>query len=149
MKEATLSIIEDVKNKKYVMVKNHRGINKGCVNFPGGKREEGETLEECVCRETLEETGLKIQNPVKVGYVEFHPIGIGVHIYKSTVFSGNLKENSEEVDVFWQDTDKVPYEKMRDADRDFIAEVLSGKKVCKRYHYDENFKVCSCENLPD
>ncbi len=41
------------------------------MNFPGGKREEGETMEDCVRRETLEETGLVIENPVQVGYVEF------------------------------------------------------------------------------
>ena len=28
--------------------------------FPGGKKNEGETFEECVARETLEETGLQI-----------------------------------------------------------------------------------------
>ena len=44
-KEASLSIIEDVENHKFLMIRHHRGINKWCVNFPGGHREEGETIE--------------------------------------------------------------------------------------------------------
>ena len=34
MKEASLSIVEDVENGRYLMIRNHRGINKGCLNFP-------------------------------------------------------------------------------------------------------------------
>ncbi len=40
-KEASLSIIEDVENHKFLMIRHHRGINKGCVNFLGGKRKTG------------------------------------------------------------------------------------------------------------
>lgn len=38
MKEASLSIIEDTKAHKYLMIRHQRGINKGYVNFPGGKK---------------------------------------------------------------------------------------------------------------
>ncbi len=37
-KEASLSIVEDVKNHKFLMIKHQRGINEGCMNFPGGKK---------------------------------------------------------------------------------------------------------------
>lgn len=147
MKEASLCIIEDQLNHRYAMVKNHRGINAGCVNFPGGKRENGESMLDCACREAFEETGLEIKNPQKVGFVKFHPIEISVHIFKTTEFSGKLKDNSEEVDVFWQDADNVPYDQMRHADRDFIAEVLSGKYVQKCYVYDADFNVVSVHEL--
>ena len=70
-KEASLSIVEDVKNHKFLMIRHHRGINNGCINFPGGKKEPDETMEDCVIRETFEETGIIIKSPVKVGYVEF------------------------------------------------------------------------------
>lgn len=46
-KEASLSIIEDVANHKFLMIKHHRGINQGCMNFPGGKKEPGETMRCC------------------------------------------------------------------------------------------------------
>lgn len=146
-KIATLSIIEDVINHKYVMIRHQRGINKGYLNFPGGKKEENETIIDCVCRETLEETGLTIKNPKEVGYIEFAGKDFCVYVYKSTEFEGNLKEKEDEVNVFWQDTDAVPYEQMRAADRHFLPEILSGKYVKRRYFYDENFNLTGVEEL--
>ncbi len=146
-KEASLSIIEDVKNHKFLMIRHHRGINNGCINFPGGKQEEGETMEECVRRETLEETGLTILNPVKIGYVEFPRFDFYVHIYKSTAFSGTLREKKDEVEAFWQDIDNIPYAEMREADRDFLPDILAGKTVNRRYIYDENFKLLDVVEL--
>ena len=140
-KEASLSIIEDTVNHKFLMIRHQRGINKGCINFPGGKKEEGETMEECVRRETLEETGLTIENPVQVGYVEFPTMNFYVHIFKSTTYSGTIKGKEDEVNAFWQDADKIPYEEMREADKNFLPDILAGKYVKRRYMYDENFKL--------
>lgn len=147
MKIATLSIVEDVKNRKYVMIRHQRGINKGYLNFPGGKKEESESIVDCVCRETLEETGLIIKNPIEVGYVEFAGKDFYVHIFKSTQFEGELLAKEDEVDVFWQDVDNVPYDQMRAADRHFLPEILSGKYVKRRYFYDENFNLTDVEDL--
>lgn len=146
-KEASLSIIEDTKNHKFLMIRHHRGINKGCVNFPGGKKEAGETMEDCVRRETLEETGLTILNPIKAGYVEFPHFDFYVHIYKSTEFSGTPHDKKDEVETFWQDIDKIPYAEMREADCDFLPDILAGKKVNRRYIYDDNFKLLEVINL--
>ncbi len=147
VKIATLSIIEDVKNKRFVMIRHHRGINEGYINFPGGKIEEGESLTDCVCRETYEETGLIIKNPQKVGYIEFAGAEFYVHVYKSTEFEGKLREKEDEVNVFWQDADKIPYDKMRSADKDFLPEILSGKYVKRRYYYDQDFNITKIEDL--
>ena len=140
-KEASLSIVEDVKNRKFLMIRHHRGINKGCVNFPGGKKEPNETMEECVIRETLEETGISIRNPRKVGYIEFPSVDFYVHVYKSTDFEGTLKAHEEEVNAFWQDANDIPYQDMREADRDFLPDILAGKYVKRKYVYDANFHI--------
>lgn len=147
-KIATLFIIEDIKNKRYVMIRHNRGINNGFLNFPGGKKEENESIIDCVCRETLEETGLIIKNPIEVGYIEFINQNFFVYIYKSTEFEGVLKENDKnEVNVFWQNAKNIPYDKMRTADKDFLPEILSGKYIKRRYFYDENFNLVGSENL--
>lgn len=146
-REASLSIVEDVKNHKVLMIRHHRGINKGCINFPGGKREGDETMDQCVIRETLEETGLQIKNPIQVGYIEFPTMNFYVYVYKSTEFSGHIAENEAEVNAFWQDADSIPYEEMREADKDFLPEILSGKYVKRRYMYDENFHITDIINL--
>lgn len=146
-KEASLSIVEDVKNNKFLMIRHHRGINNGCINFPGGKKEPDETIEDCVIRETFEETGITIKNPIKVGYIEFPSKDFYVHVFKSTEFSGTIKENEAEVDAFWQDADDIPYHEMREADQDFLPDILSGKIVNRRYIYDENFHIIDIINL--
>lgn len=146
-KEATLSIIEDQKNRRVLMIRHHRGINNGCINFPGGKRETGENIDQCVRRETKEETGLTIINPIKVGYVEFPKFEFYVHIYKSTEYVGLLHEKEDEVEVFWQDKERIPYDQMREADRDFVPDILAGKFVNRRYVYDENFKLLDVVEL--
>lgn len=146
-REASLSIIEDTKNHKFLMIKHLRGINKGFVNFSGGKKEEGESIEDCVRRETFEETGITILNPKKVGYAEFPTENYYVSIFKSTEFTGEVKAKEDEVEVFWQDADKIPYDKMREADSDYLPEIFAGKYVNKRYISDENGKVIDIIDL--
>ena len=146
-KEASLSIVEDLKNHKFLMIRHHRGINKGCINFPGGKKEPDETIEDCVKRETLEETGISIKNPVKVGYVEFPEASFYVHIFKSTEFSGEISQNEDEADAFWQDMDNIPYSEMREADKHFLPDILAGKYVNRQYFYDENGHVVKVVEL--
>ena len=146
-KEASLSIVEDVQNHKFLMIRHHRGINQGCINFPGGKKEPNETMEQCVIRETFEETGITIKNPVQVGYIEFPNVNFYVHVFKSTQFSGNINENEAEVNAFWQDANNIPYTEMREADKDFLPDILAGKYVKRRYIYDENFSIKEIINL--
>lgn len=146
-KEASLSIVEDVKNHKFLMIRHHRGINNGCINFPGGKKEPGETIKDCVVRETLEETGITIKNPRKVGYIEFPRVDFYVHIFWSTEFEGEIKQNEAEADAFWQDANDIPYQEMREADRDFLPLILAGKTVNRRYIYDDNFHVTEVIDL--
>ena len=146
-KEASLSIIEDTENNKFLMIRHQRGINKGYINFPGGKKEENESMDDCVVRETLEETGLTIKNPKKVGYMEFPEMNFYVHIYKSTEFEGNIINKEDEVSAFWVDKDNIPLNEMREADQNFMLDLLAGKYINRRYHYDENFKLKSIEEL--
>lgn len=146
-KEASLSIVEDTKNHKFLMIRHQRGINQGCINFPGGKKETDETMEQCVIRETFEETGLTIENPVQVGYIEFPTKNFYVYVYKSTDFSGSIHENKDEAVVFWQDAKDIPYHEMREADRDFLPDILAGKYVKRRYIYDEDFHIIEVIDL--
>ena len=146
-KEASLSIVEDVKSGKFLMIKHQRGINKDCMNFPGGKRENDESIEDCVIRETLEETGILIKNPIQVGYIEFPTKDFYVHVFKSTEFSGEVVQKEDEVCTFWVDKKDIPYDQMREADKDFLPEILSGKYVKRRYIYDDDFHVIDIIDL--
>lgn len=72
-----------------------------------------------------------------------------MHVFKSTEFSGELKAKADEVNLFWQDTDNVPYDKMRTADRDFLPLILTGKFVKRRYFYSADGEVEHMEDIAD
>lgn len=147
VKQASLSIIEDTKNHKFLMIKHLRGINKGFINFCGGKMEDGETMEDCVRRETFEETGITIEDPKRVGYLEFVPMDYNVTVFKSTKFHGTPHAREGEVEVFWQDIATIPFEKMRKGDHDYLPEIIAGKYVKKRYTYAENGDILNITQL--
>ena len=146
-KIASLSIVRELSDNTFLMVENHRGINKGCINFPGGKQEINENILQCAIRETREETGIIIKNPVEVGYLEFPTQNFYVYVFMSTEFSGTMKFNPEETCAFWQDGNEIPYEKMREDVKDFLPDVLNGKYVKRRYILDDNFHILEIVNL--
>lgn len=148
-KDASLSIVEDIENNRFLMIRHQRGINCGCINFPGGKKEKNETMEQCVIRETFEETGITIKNPQQVGYIEFPHAEFYVYVFKSTEFSGDIKEHKGEVSVFWQNKNDIPYQEMREADRNFLPDILAGKYVKRRYLYDKDWHLINIIELDD
>jgi 8-oxo-dGTP diphosphatase len=42
--------------------------------LPGGRRQRGETLEETLRREVLEEVGLRIKRPIQLGFMHLHHV---------------------------------------------------------------------------
>ena len=120
--------------KQYLMVRNNRGINAGLYNFPGGKLDKDELLEECVKREVWEETGIKIKSCKMCGKFDIyfsepiensfmHPDRCRVFIYQCNEFEGKLRnpllkegQKVPEVKAFWCDENKIPFQNMRDND---------------------------------
>ena len=50
---------------RYLIARRNPGVHlAGFWEFPGGKREPGETLEECLGRELFEELGIRIDVPI-------------------------------------------------------------------------------------
>lgn len=92
MKDVTAGIIEI--NGKYLIALRSEGRPlAGMWEFPGGTREEGETLEECLWRELREELRIDAIIGDKLGEYE-HGEGdrkIKFHFYRVTRFSGELE----------------------------------------------------------
>ena len=106
----TLGYIE--REDAYLML--HRVKKKNDLNHDkwvgiGGKFEDGESPEECMCREALEETGLTLHNPTLRGIVTFVSNEWDneyMFLYTCTHFSGELTE-CKEGNLEWVPKDKV------------------------------------------
>lgn len=101
------------KEGKVVMVKQYRhGINSIETELPGGVVEEGESLQEGVEREVLEETGYSFEKVEYLGKICANPSTTNnfMHMFLATggekVAEQNL-DDSEEVDVLLMSIDEV------------------------------------------
>ncbi len=99
MKETTLCYLEQ-DGQYLLMYRNAKASdpNKGKWIGIGGKLEEGETPDQCVCREVLEETGLRLTEYRYRGQVHFksdrYPEEL-MHLYTATAWTGELHECDE------------------------------------------------------
>lgn len=98
-------MVEDKKTGKVLVqerVKSWTGIS-----FPGGHVEHGESFVDSAIREVREETGLEIKNLESCGVIHWshseRKNRYIVFLYKTSDFSGNLLEETEEGKVFWVD----------------------------------------------
>lgn len=123
MRNTTLCYIE--KDDSYLMlhrVKKENDQNKDKWIGVGGKFEDGETPEDCVCREVTEETGLTLTDYRYRGIVTFVLKGWGteyMHLFTATGFSGEIKE-CEEGDLVWVPKKEIETLELWEGDKVFF-----------------------------
>lgn len=123
MKNTTLCYIE--KNNQYLMLhrtKKQQDENAGKWIGVGGKFEQGESPDECLCREVREETGLTLTRWRFRGIVTFvntlYPTEY-MHLFTADGFTGNLIECSEG-ELAWKDKTAVTDLPLWEGDRIFL-----------------------------
>ena len=123
---STLCYIE--KDNKYLMLhrtKKKNDINKDKWLGIGGKFEEGESPEECIVREVMEETGLKLnsyQLRTIVTYVSTNWETEYMYVFTSNDFTGNLIECNEG-DLQWIDKKEVTKLNTWEGDKIFMEKL--------------------------
>lgn len=124
MKLATLCYVRQ--NGKTLMihrVKKENDIHQGKWNGLGGKFEPGETPEECARREILEESGLRVTNPILKGFLTFPRFAKDedwyAFVYLVEEFEGELIE-SPEGHLRWIEDDELLGLNLWEGDRIFL-----------------------------
>lgn len=154
MKHVTLVFLIKPKTREILLAMKKRGFGMGKYNGAGGKIEEGETPEEAVTREAFEEFGVSIDQKdlEKVAEIAFSfenkPGGFFCHAYLAQVWTGEPAE-SEEMAPQWFTYDTVPYNQMWVNDRQWVPQVLAGKKLKGSIHFTEDGNTVISESLQE
>jgi 8-oxo-dGTP diphosphatase len=96
-------VIKDRGNRLLLIKRGHEP-GAGLWSLPGGRIEPGETDQEAVAREILEETGLRVECRDLLGTVELPGLGgavIQVSDYRAVVTGGDLVPGDDADDVRW------------------------------------------------
>lgn len=123
MRNTTLCYIE--KDNKYLMlhrIKKENDLNHDKWIGVGGKFEDKESPEECVIRETLEETGLTLTDFEYRGIVTFVSNEWEteyMHLFAGKAFNGKIKECDEGI-LEWVDIQKVKELSLWEGDKIFL-----------------------------
>ena len=144
VKKVEMTLAYFVKDKQILLPLKKKKIGKGKHNGVGGRLEKGETHEQAMIRECVEEVGLK---PIEYEYaaeISFNQMVDGersiavVHVYICKEWEGALIE-TDEMQPFWFNLDNIPYENMMDDDKYWLHLVLAGKKIVASFDLDENY----------
>ena len=115
-------------------------IHEGKWNGLGGKFEAGETPEECVIREILEESGLSIENPRLSGLLMFPKFKGNdwyVFVFTANDFTGELID-SPEGRLEWIQDEKILDLNLWESDHIFMPWIQEGKFFSAKFEYKED-----------
>lgn len=119
-------------------VKRDQDVHQGKYNGLGGKFHPGETPEECVVREVLEESGLKIRNPKLRGFLTFPDFKKHqdwyVYVYTAEKFDGELIESDEGI-LEWVETAQLARLPLWEGDPIFFKWLESDKFFSGKFVY--------------
>jgi 8-oxo-dGTP diphosphatase len=138
MKIATLGIV--LQGGFVLLGEKKKGeIGTGVLSGPGGKLDPGETLEECLIRETREELEIEL-DPASlelVAVIDFHAGGVvdfRVYTYRAKILSGEIHETADMIPA-WYPLNADTFERTYDADRHWLPKAARGEKFCANVYY--------------
>lgn len=131
-----------------LMIRKKKYPFTGYIVAPGGKFEDGETPSDCIEREIMEETGLKIKDyKLKIVTSEVGPEYCRwlLYLFVCRNFEGEVRA-SEEGELLWVKIDELTSEKMSDVDKKALPYVLDENRYFMKLRYDEN-RNCTIEEI--
>ena len=128
LRQVTAAIIK--KDGKYLICQRSADDECGLQwEFPGGKLEEGETLEECIIREIKEELNLdiKVLDVFTTNVYHIFDKEVLFTVFNAEIVGGTMKLN-EHNDARWVTLEELPDYEFMPADIVFVEKLLSEKK---------------------
>jgi mutator protein MutT len=125
--EVTAALIRDEAGR-YLITQRRRGSHlEGLWEFPGGKRDAGESLEACLARELTEELGATFRIGPEVGAVhwDYPDRSIEIHFFECRLESGTI-EPLEGQAMAWVEPERLAEYDFPPADRALIAKLRRG-----------------------
>ena len=115
---------------RYLIAKRPTGVHLGGLwEFPGGKREQGETLEECLQRELFEELNIRIDILIPFHTIkhEYPEKTVELHFFRCTIGPG-LARPVDCADIRWVLPSEMGNYQFPPADRPVIEALLRDSK---------------------
>lgn len=135
-----------IKEDQILLAMKMRGFGAGKWNGVGGKIEPGESIEDAMVRESIEEVSMKPLSWQKVAELDFvqdattDPWHMFVHAYISYEWEG-VPTESEEMKPQWFNFQDIPYADMWDDDELWLQRVLEGETLKGSFTFDAHDKM--------
>lgn len=132
MYNTTLCYLENDRGEYLMLhrVKKKRDINQGKWIGVGGKFEEGESPDECLCREIREETGLTLTEFQFRGVVTFlcndSSSDQFMYLFTATGWTGELNLDCNEGSLAWVPKERIPELPIWEGDKIFLQLLAEG-----------------------
>jgi 8-oxo-dGTP diphosphatase len=113
---------------RYLLTRRKADVHLGGLwEFPGGKREPGESLEECLCRELREELGIEISEPVPFQIIRhaYPEKTVELHFFRCSIKDGQPRPLGCEA-LQWVPPEELTRVPLPPADRPLV-ETLQGQ----------------------
>jgi len=116
-----------VSEGRYLITRRKAGVHLGGFwEFPGGKREPGESLEDCLRREVREELGVEITAPTLFRVVrhDYPEKSVELHFFRCAILDGQARPLGCE-DLRWVAPEDLASVELPPADRPLIEALQS------------------------
>src|ERR1700730_8725130 len=133
---ATLCFVLD--RERVLMIRKKRGLGGGKINGEGGRLEGGESPLHGTLRETQEELGITLIDPVERGELHFQFLdgySLFCTVFVASRFNGTPVE-TEEAAPLWFDVRRLPFHEMWEDDQLWLGSALEGKSFRGFFDFD-------------
>lgn len=153
MKQTTLWII--LKDTKIFLWEKKRWFAKWVLNWIWGKKEESESIQDCMIREAYEEIWIKIEKTnlefiwiLHFEFSDFPDWNQDVNVFMINDYSWEIIE-TEEIKPYWFDIDNIPYDKMWADDIYWLPRVLAWERDIEyKFWFDkDNWKIIKQQQI--